>query len=115
MTKRTDALDTTEFEQRLERIFHEVALALRAISVTSPAARLAKRLSHPTGELDRPPAAIDSSSRVGYFEGAVPGVRASLGQRDMLEGAGRAQMGTKAVWGAIAEQDRQRHKRETTP
>ena len=49
MTKRTGALDTTEFEQRLERIFHEVALAPRAISVTRPAARLAKRLSHPTG------------------------------------------------------------------
>jgi len=68
MTTETRQLDTTELEQRVRRMYEEVALEPDREFHFETGRPLAERLGYPPGDLDRiPAAAIDSFAGVGYF------------------------------------------------
>src|SRR5215217_4534519 len=68
MTTPTRQLDTTELEQRVKRMYEEVALEPEREFHFETGRPLAERLGYPRGDLDRvPAAAIDSFAGVGYF------------------------------------------------
>ena len=68
MTTRTRALDTTELEDRVKRMYQEVALEPHHEFHFETGRQLAERLGYPAAELDRIPAeAIESFAGVGYF------------------------------------------------
>jgi arsenite methyltransferase len=68
MTTRTRTLDTAELEQRVKRMYEEVALEPEHEFHFETGRPLAERLGYPTGDLDRiPAAAIESFAGVGYF------------------------------------------------
>jgi SAM-dependent methyltransferase len=61
-------LDTIELEQRVKRMYQEVALQPRHAFHFETGRALAERLGYPAGDLDRIPAdAIESFAGVGYF------------------------------------------------
>jgi ubiquinone/menaquinone biosynthesis C-methylase UbiE len=61
-------LDTTELEERVKRMYQEVALEPEREFHFETGRQLAERLGYPTEDLDRIPAgAIDSFAGVGYF------------------------------------------------
>lgn len=68
MTTETRQLDTTELEERVKRMYQEVALEPHAEFHFETGRALAERLGYPAGDLDRIPApAIESFAGVGYF------------------------------------------------
>jgi SAM-dependent methyltransferase len=68
MTTETRQLDTTELEQRVRRMYEEVALEPDRQFHFETGRPLAERLGYPPADLDRiPAAAIDSFAGVGYF------------------------------------------------
>jgi arsenite methyltransferase len=68
MTTETRQLDTTELEQRVRRMYEEVALEPHREFHFETGRPLAERLGYPPADLDRiPAAAIDSFAGVGYF------------------------------------------------
>jgi arsenite methyltransferase len=68
MSTETRQLDTTELEQRVRRMYEEVALAPEREFHFETGRPLAERLGYPAADLDRiPAAAIDSFAGVGYF------------------------------------------------
>src|SRR5215217_7024244 len=68
MTTPTRQLDTTELEQRVKRMYEEVALEPERDFHFETGRPLAERLGYPSGDLDRiPAAAIDSFAGVGHF------------------------------------------------
>jgi arsenite methyltransferase len=68
MTTETRQLDTTELEQRVKRMYAEVALEPDRDFHFETGRPLAERLGYPPADLDRiPAAAIDSFAGVGYF------------------------------------------------
>ena len=67
-TSTTRQLDTTELEQRVKRMYEEVALEPEREFHFETGRPLAERLGYPPADLDRiPAAAIDSFAGVGYF------------------------------------------------
>jgi arsenite methyltransferase len=68
MSVTTRQLDTTELEERVKRMYQEVALDPEHDFHFETGHGLAERLGYPTGELDAiPAAAIESFAGVGYF------------------------------------------------
>src|ERR1700682_3444400 len=68
MTTTASRLDTTELEQRVKRMYEEVALESDNDFHFETGRALAERLGYPASELDRIPAeAIESFAGVGYF------------------------------------------------
>jgi arsenite methyltransferase len=68
MTTETRQLDTTELEQRVKRMYEEVALEPEREFHFETGRALAERLGYPAEQLDRiPAAAIESFAGVGYF------------------------------------------------
>jgi arsenite methyltransferase len=68
MTTETRQLDTSELEQRVKRMYEEVALEPEREFHFETGRPLAERLGYPAADLDRiPAAAIDSFAGVGYF------------------------------------------------
>lgn len=68
MTISTRQLDTTELEQRVKRMYEEVALEPEREFHFETGRPLAERLGYPPADLDAiPAAAIDSFAGVGYF------------------------------------------------
>jgi arsenite methyltransferase len=68
MSTETRQLDTTELEQRVKRMYEEVALEPEREFHFETGRPLAERLGYPPAELDRiPAAAIESFAGVGYF------------------------------------------------
>jgi arsenite methyltransferase len=68
MSTRTRALDTTELEERVKRMYEEVALEPDREFHFETGRALAERLGYPADQLDRiPAAAIESFAGVGYF------------------------------------------------
>jgi arsenite methyltransferase len=68
MTTETRHLDTIELEQRVRRMYEEVALEPDREFHFETGRPLAERLGYPPADLDRiPAAAIDSFAGVGYF------------------------------------------------
>jgi arsenite methyltransferase len=68
MTTDVRRLDTAELEQRVKRMYEEVALEPEREFHFETGRALAERLGYPAAELDRiPAAAIDSFAGVGYF------------------------------------------------
>jgi ubiquinone/menaquinone biosynthesis C-methylase UbiE len=68
MTTTTSRLDTAELEQRVKRMYEEVALESDHEFHFETGRALAERLGYPAFELDRIPAeAIESFAGVGYF------------------------------------------------
>ena len=68
MSTETRQLDTTELEQRVKRMYEEVALEPEREFHFETGRPLAERLGYPPADLDRiPAAAIDSFAGVGYF------------------------------------------------
>ncbi|MFI4985023.1 MAG: methyltransferase domain-containing protein [Solirubrobacterales bacterium] len=68
MTTTEFRLDTTELEQRVKRMYEEVALESDHEFHFETGRALAERLGYPASELDRIPAeAIESFAGVGYF------------------------------------------------
>jgi arsenite methyltransferase len=68
MTTETRQLDTTDLEQRVSRMYEEVALEPEREFHFQTGRPLAERLGYPPADLDRiPSAAIDSFAGVGYF------------------------------------------------
>src|SRR5687767_7547989 len=68
MTTETRPLDTSELEQRVKRMYEEVALEPEREFHFETGRPLAERLGYPPEDLDRiPAAAIDSFAGVGYF------------------------------------------------
>ncbi len=68
MTTETRQLDTAELEQRVKRMYEEVALEPERDFHFETGRALAERLGYPGDQLDRIPAsAIDSFAGVGYF------------------------------------------------
>ena len=68
MTTDVRQLDTTELEQRVKRMYEEVALEPDHDFHFETGRALAERLGYPPADLDRIPAAsIDSFAGVGYF------------------------------------------------
>jgi arsenite methyltransferase len=68
MTTETRQLDTTDLEQRVRRMYEEVALEPEREFHFETGRPLAERLGYPPADLDRiPSAAIDSFAGVGYF------------------------------------------------
>jgi arsenite methyltransferase len=68
MTTETRPLDTSELEQRVKRMYEEVALEPEREFHFETGRPLAERLGYPAADLDRiPAAAIDSFAGVGYF------------------------------------------------
>lgn len=81
-------LDTTELEERVKRMYQEVALEPEREFHFETGRQLAERLGYPTEDLDRIPAgAIESFAGVGYFHdlAAVTGGDAVL---DLGSGSG---------------------------
>jgi arsenite methyltransferase len=68
MTTETRQLDRTELEQRVKRMYEEVALAPEHEFHFETGRPLAERLGYPVADLDRiPSGALDSFAGVGYF------------------------------------------------
>jgi arsenite methyltransferase len=68
MSTETRQLDTTELEERVKRMYEEVALEPERDFHFETGRALAERLGYPPADLDRiPAAAIDSFAGVGYF------------------------------------------------
>src|SRR5438552_17534120 len=68
MTTETRQLDTTELEQRVKRMYEDVALEPDRDFHFETGRPLAERLGYPPADLDRiPAAAIDSFAGVGFF------------------------------------------------
>jgi SAM-dependent methyltransferase len=68
MTTTTRQLDTSELEQRVKRMYEEVALEPQREFHFETGRPLAERLGYPTADLDRiPEGAIESFAGVGYF------------------------------------------------
>jgi arsenite methyltransferase len=68
MTTETRQLDTTELEERVKRMYEEVAREPERDFHFETGRALAERLGYPPTDLDRiPAAAIDSFAGVGYF------------------------------------------------
>jgi ubiquinone/menaquinone biosynthesis C-methylase UbiE len=68
MTTGTSQLDTTELEERVKRMYEEVALEPHREFHFETGRPLAERLGYPAAQLDRIPAtAIESFAGVGYF------------------------------------------------
>jgi arsenite methyltransferase len=68
MTTETRQLDTAELEERVKRMYEEVAREPEREFHFETGRPLAERLGYPPGDLDRiPAAAIDSFAGVGYF------------------------------------------------
>jgi ubiquinone/menaquinone biosynthesis C-methylase UbiE len=68
MTTEVRQLDTTELEQRVKRMYEEVALEPEREFHFETGRPLCERLGYPAADLDRiPAAAIDSFAGVGYF------------------------------------------------
>jgi arsenite methyltransferase len=68
MTTETSQLDRTELEQRVKRMYEEVALEPEHEFHFETGRPLAERLGYPAADLDRVPAgALDSFAGVGYF------------------------------------------------
>jgi arsenite methyltransferase len=68
MSTETRQVDTTELEQRVKRMYEEVALEPGNEFHFETGRALAERLGYPSTELDRvPAAAIESFAGVGYF------------------------------------------------
>jgi arsenite methyltransferase len=68
MSVTTRQLDTTELEQRVKRMYQEVALEPEHEFHFETGRALAERLGYPTDDLDAiPAAAIESFAGVGYF------------------------------------------------
>jgi ubiquinone/menaquinone biosynthesis C-methylase UbiE len=68
MTTTTRTLDTGELEQRVQRMYEEVALEPQQEFHFETGRALAERLGYPAHDLDRiPAAAIESFAGVGYF------------------------------------------------
>jgi arsenite methyltransferase len=68
MTTDTRQLDRTELEQRVKRMYEEVALEPKREFHFETGRALAERLGYPAADLDRVPAgALDSFAGVGYF------------------------------------------------
>ena len=68
MTTEHRQLDTSELEQRVKRMYEEVALEPEREFHFETGRPLAERLGYPPADLDRiPAAAIDSFAGVGYF------------------------------------------------
>jgi arsenite methyltransferase len=68
MITKTQGLDTTELEQRVKRMYEEVALEPERGFHFETGRALAERLGYPADELDSiPAAAIESFAGVGYF------------------------------------------------
>jgi arsenite methyltransferase len=68
MSTTAGALDTHELEQRVKRMYQEVALEPDAEFHFETGRDLAERLGYPAGDLDRiPAAAIESFAGVGHF------------------------------------------------
>jgi arsenite methyltransferase len=68
MSTTTKQLDTTELEQRVKRMYEEVALEPEHEFHFETGRSLAERLGYPAADLDRIPAgAIESFAGVGYF------------------------------------------------
>jgi arsenite methyltransferase len=68
MTTETRQVDITELEQRVKRMYEEVALEPEREFHFETGRPLAERLRYPPADLDRiPSAAIDSFAGVGYF------------------------------------------------
>jgi SAM-dependent methyltransferase len=68
MSTETRRLDTTELEERVKRMYEEVAREPERDFHFETGRALAERLGYPPGDLDRiPAAAIDSFAGVGYF------------------------------------------------
>jgi arsenite methyltransferase len=68
MTTETSQLDRTELEQRVKRMYEEVALEPDHEFHFETGRPLAERLGYPAADLDRIPAgALDSFAGVGYF------------------------------------------------
>jgi arsenite methyltransferase len=77
MTTAARQLDTSELEQRVQRMYEEVALSPEHEFHFETGRPLTERLGYPSADLDRiPAAAIDSFAGVGYFldlAGIAPG------------------------------------------
>ncbi len=68
MTTEVRHLDTTELEQRVKRMYEEVALEPEREFHFETGRPLCERLGYPPWDLDRiPAAALDSFAGVGYF------------------------------------------------
>ena len=68
MTTEARQLDTTELEERVKRMYEEVALEPEREFHFETGRPLTERLGYPPAQLDRiPAAAIDSFAGVGYF------------------------------------------------
>jgi SAM-dependent methyltransferase len=68
MTTAARQVDATELEQRVQRMYEEVALEPGREFHFETGRALAERLGYPSPDLDRiPPGAIDSFAGVGYF------------------------------------------------
>jgi arsenite methyltransferase len=68
MTMETSELDRAELEQRVKRMYEEVALEPERESHFETGRPLAERLGYPPADLDRiPKGALDSFAGVGYF------------------------------------------------
>jgi arsenite methyltransferase len=68
MTTETSQLDRSELEQRVKRMYEEVALEPEREFHFETGRALAERLGYPVADLDRIPAgALDSFAGVGYF------------------------------------------------
>ena len=68
MSTTTKQLDTSELEERVKRMYEEVALEPEREFHFETGRPLAERLGYPAADLDRIPAgAIDSFAGVGYF------------------------------------------------
>jgi arsenite methyltransferase len=68
MSTTTNQLDTGELEERVKRMYEEVALEPAREFHFETGRQLAERLGYPTADLDRIPAgAIESFAGVGYF------------------------------------------------
>ncbi|MCL4288441.1 MAG: methyltransferase type 11, partial [Thermoleophilia bacterium] len=68
MSTETNELDRTELENRVKRMYEEVALEPEREFHFETGRPLAERLGYPPADLDRIPAgALDSFAGVGYF------------------------------------------------
>ena len=88
MSTTTRRLDTTELEERVKRMYQEVALEPEHEFHFETGRPLAERLGYPAEVLDRIPAgAIDSFAGVGYFQD-LAAVRAGEAVLDLGSGSG---------------------------
>ena len=104
-------LDTTELEQRVKRMYEEVALEPEREFHFETGRPLAERLGYPAADLDRiPAAAIDSFAGVGYFLdlAAIAARRGGARPRQRL---GHGQLPRRARGRPDGRVDRRRHDR----